>query len=176
MSSVKLIALPKYNNSIYVEYVITEARIHSYFSQLQQMKKTLKLDASTPLVIHQNYKGHLSKGNELRLEIHHRKIDVCVSGKNKQQLIEILLENDKDAAIGQPDEDALEMSYAAEKNAEDEHFMDSEDDETPNLDDPEVMGNFVNDFQALSWPERIENKNKNKQKNMGAPLGGTTML
>ncbi len=50
----------------------------------------------------------------MRLEIHHRKIDVCVSGKNKQQLIEILLENDKDAAIGQPDEDALEMSYAAE--------------------------------------------------------------
>jgi hypothetical protein len=50
-SRVRLIALPEYNNSIYVEYVITEARIHSYFAQLQQMKKTLKLDASTPLVI-----------------------------------------------------------------------------------------------------------------------------
>jgi hypothetical protein len=49
-SRVKLIALPEYNNSIYVEYFITEARIHSYFAQLQQMKKILKLDASTPLV------------------------------------------------------------------------------------------------------------------------------
>jgi hypothetical protein len=112
------------------------------------MKKILKLDASTPLVIHQNYKGRLSKGNELRLEIHHRKINVCVSGKNKQQLIEILLENDKDVAIGQPDEDVLEMNYAAEKNTDNEDYIDSEDDESPNLDDPEVMGNFMNDFQV----------------------------
>jgi hypothetical protein len=145
---VKLIALPEYTNSIYVEYVITEARIHSYFAQLQQMKKVLKLAASTPLVIHHNYKGHLSKGNELRMEIHRRKINVCVRGMIKQQLIEILLENDKDVTLGQPDEEALEMNYAAEKHAEDEHYVDSEDDESPNLDDPEVLGNFMNDFHA----------------------------
>ncbi len=84
----------------------------------------------------------------MRLEIHHQKINVCVRGKNKQQLIEILLENDKDVAIGQPDEDAPEMNYATEKHAEDEHYVGSEDDESPNRDDPEVLGNFMNDFQA----------------------------
>ena len=72
---------------------------------------------------------------------------MCVRGKNKQQLIEILLENDKDVTLGQPDE-ALEMNYAAEKHAEDEHYVGSEDDESPNLDDPEVLGNFMNDFHA----------------------------
>ena len=143
-----MIALPEYNNSIYVEYVITEARIHSYFAQLQQMKKTLKLDASTPLVIHQNYKGHLSKGNELRMEIHRRKINICVSGKNKQQLIAILLENDKDVIVGQRDEEAIEREYLTEMSPEDENDVDSEDDESPNLDDPEVLGSFMNDFQA----------------------------
>jgi hypothetical protein len=147
-SRVRLIALPEYNNSIYVEYVITEARIHSYFAQLQQMKKTLKLDASTPLVIHQNYKGRLSRPNELRLEIHRRKINICVSGKNKQQLITILLENDKDVIVGQSNEEAIEREYAAEKSAEDAYDVDSEDDESPNLDDPEVVGNFMDDFQA----------------------------
>jgi hypothetical protein len=147
-SRVRLIAIPEYSNSIYVEYIITEARIHSYFAQLQTMKKTLKLDATTQLVIHQNYKGRLSKGNDLRLEIHRRKINVCVNGKNKQQLIKILLENDRDAAIGQPDEDAIEREYAAEKNAQEEDLVDSDDDESPNLDDPAVLGNFMNDFQA----------------------------
>ncbi len=113
------------------------------------MKKTLKLDASTPLVIHQNHKGRLNRGNELRLEIHRRKINIYVSGKNKQQLIAILLENDKDVIVWwQRDEEAIEREYAAEKCAEDENDVDSEGDESPNLDDPEVYGNLVNDFQA----------------------------
>jgi hypothetical protein len=106
------------------------------------MKKTLKLDATTPLQIHQNYKGRLIKGNELRLEINRRKINVCVNVMNKQQLIKISLENDRDVVIGQPDEDAIEREYAAEKNAEEEDLVDSEDDESPNLDDPAVLGNL----------------------------------
>ncbi len=76
---VKLIALPQYTKSIFVEYVITEARFHSYFGQLKNMKTSLHLDASSTLVIHQSYMsrlGRLSKVNELRLEIYRRKLIV----------------------------------------------------------------------------------------------------
>ncbi len=44
----------------------------------------------------------------------------------------------------------MRWNYAAEKHAEDENYVGSEDDESPNLDDPEVLvlGNFMNDFHA----------------------------
>jgi hypothetical protein len=70
------------------------------------------------------------------------------SVKNKQQLITILLENDKDVIVGQSDEEAIDREYAAEKSAEDALDVESEDDDSPNLDDPEVVGNFMDDFQA----------------------------
>ena len=45
-------------------------------------------------------------------------------------------------------EEAIDREYAAEKSAEDALDVDSEDDDSPNLDDPEVVGNFMDDFQA----------------------------
>ena len=107
------------------------------------------MDAGSPLVIHQSYMsrlGRLSKVNELRLEIYRRKLIVSVSGKSKQQLIAILLENDKDVQRGQPDEDDIERDYAAAHNVED--ALDSEDEESPNLDDPEELSMIMNEVQA----------------------------
>jgi hypothetical protein len=133
---------------VYVEFVMTEARVHSYFSQLVKMKKDQKLDATTSLVVWQSYKGRLSKINELRFEIHRRKLSVCVSGKNKQQLIQILLENDKDVEEGQPNEEEIDSEYAAAAGNGEAEDDSSDEDETPNLDDPETLANFMDDFQS----------------------------
>jgi hypothetical protein len=113
------------------------------------MKTSLHLDATTPLVIHQKYmsrQGRLSKVNELRLEIYRRKLNVSVSGQTKQQLIAILLENDKDVQRGQPDEDNIDREYAAAQNVEDD--LESEDDDSPNLDDPEDLSIIMNEVQG----------------------------
>ncbi len=132
--------------------------------------------------------GRLSKVNELRLEIYRRKLNVSVSGQTKQQLIAILLENDKDVQRGQPDEDNIDREYAAAQNVEDD--LESEDDDSPNLDDPEDLSIIMNEVQGWSRPDNKGNKENQKKKltnkekkekkkdkvKKGTPLGGTTML
>ncbi len=69
-----------------------------------------------------------------RFQIHHQSSTVC--------------QNHGHVANGKSDEEAIDREYAAEKSAEDALDVDSEDDNSPNLDDPEVVGNFMDDFQA----------------------------
>jgi hypothetical protein len=47
---------------------------------------------------------------------------------------------------GQPDEDDIERDYAAAHNVEDD--LDSKDEESPNLDDPEELSIIMNEVQA----------------------------
>jgi hypothetical protein len=160
---VKLRTMPVHVNNIFVAYVMNEARVHSQFSQFMKKRKDLKLDANASIVIAPerrlpmgNYKKYkiLSKMNELRFEIHRRKLNVCVKGKLKHELIQILLTNNKDLQEEHPEEDDIEMAYAAEQNAvvdelEPDLEADNEtkEDKSPNLDDPETMANLMEDLQ-----------------------------
>jgi hypothetical protein len=95
---------------------------------------------------------------------------------------------------GQPDEDDIERDYAAAHNLEDD--LDSVDEESPNLDDPEELSIIMNEVQPWKKIEpkktkknsikknkqtkkqtKKEKKGKKKDKvKKGDPLGGTTML
>jgi hypothetical protein len=155
---VKLRAMTVHVNNIFVAYVMNEARVHSQFSQFMKKRKDLKLDANASIVLAperqmpmgtlKRYKD-FSKMNELRFEIHRRNLNICVKGKLKHELIQILLTNDKDLEEEHPEEDDIELAYAAQQNAvlldeldpdleADNESKEDENDST-NLDDPEIM-------------------------------------
>ncbi len=113
-----------------------------------------------------NYKRYkdIFKVNELRFEIHRRKLNVCVKGKLKHELIQILLTNDKDLQEGHREEDDIEMAYAAAQNDEDELDPDLETDnnskedenDSTNLDDPEIMAILMEDLRVCFRPGHTE--------------------
>ncbi len=162
---VKLRAMRVHAHNVFVAYVMTEATVHSQFSQFMKRRKDLKLDENAilelaperrlPMVNYKRYK-ELSKVNELRFEIHRRKLNVCVRGKLKHELILILLTNDKELQEGHREEDDIEMAYAAEQIGVDElnpHLETDDDskqdeDESTNLDDPEIMARLMDDLQV----------------------------
>jgi hypothetical protein len=144
---------------------MTEATVHSQFSQFMKRRKDLKLDENAifelaperrlPMDNFKRYK-ELSKVNELRFEIHRRKLNVCVKGKLKHELILILLTHDRELQEGHREEDDIEMAYAAEHIGVDElnpHLETDNDskedeDESTNLDDPEIMASLMDDLQV----------------------------
>jgi hypothetical protein len=73
---VKLRAMRVHENNVFVVYVMTEARVHSQFSQFMKRRKDLQLDSNASIEVAPerrlpmgNYKRfkHLSKVNEMRL-------------------------------------------------------------------------------------------------------------
>ena len=101
------------------------------------------------------YKG-LSDPHDLRFEIHRRKLNVSVEGKNQQALIQILINNDQDELEGYPEEDDIDIAYDADQNVEflldppdlETDIEGREDDEVPNLDDPDSLNGFLEELQA----------------------------
>jgi hypothetical protein len=162
---VKLRAMREHENNLFVAYVMTEARVHSQFSQFMKRRKDLKLDANASIDIAperrlpvgncKRYKD-LFKMNELRFEIQRRKLNVCVQGKQKHELVQILLTNDKDLHEGHQEEDDIDMAYTAAQNDEDvvdpeletDNDSKEEEDNSTNLDDPEVMAILMEDLQV----------------------------
>jgi hypothetical protein len=143
-----------YRNSVYVDYVLTEARIKSYYSQLLKMKKDQGLNATAPVVVWQHYKS-LSTLHALRFEIHRRKLQEDVNGKTKKQLIEILRNDDKHVEEGHPEDDDIMMAYATQLNAPGNLDADqaSEDDSSNrdalgNLDDADNLVNLMNECEV----------------------------
>ena len=104
--------------------------------------------------------------NELRFEIHRRNLNICVKGKLKHELIQILLTNDKDLEEEHPEEDDIELAYAAQQNAvlldeldpdleADNESKEDENDST-NLDDPEIMAILMEDLRVCFAPGHPE--------------------
>ena len=88
-----------------------------------------------------DYKG-LSDLHDLRFEIHRRATNINVDGKNVKELIQILINDDKETSEGRTDEDDMDTAYDADQN---EEFLihqpdlelesnGREEDEAPNLD------------------------------------------
>jgi hypothetical protein len=151
---VKLKSKCAYANSVYVDYVLTEARIQSYYSQLLKMKKDQGLNATAPVVVWQHYKS-LSTLHALRFEIHRRKLQEDVNGKTKKQLIEILRNDDQHVEEGHPEEDDIMMAYATQLHAPGNLDADqaSEDDSSNrdalgNLDDADNLFNLMNECEV----------------------------
>jgi hypothetical protein len=94
--------------------------------------------------------------NELRFEIQRRKLNFCVQGKRKHELVQILLTNDKDLQEGHQEEDDIDMAYTAAQNDEDvvdpeletDNDSKEEEDNSTNLDDPKVMAILMEDLQV----------------------------
>jgi hypothetical protein len=161
----KLKNMELYTNNHFVQHIMNEARVHSQFSQLMKKRKDLKMNANARIEFGREpcvqmgtcttYKG-LSDPHDLRFEIHRRKLNVSVEGKNQQALIQILINNDQDELEGYPEEDDIDIAYDADQNVEflldppdlETDIEGREDDEVPNLDDPDSLNGFLEELQA----------------------------
>ena len=103
-----------------------------------------------------NYKG-LSDPHDLRFEIHRRATNINVDGKNVKELIQILINDDKETSEGRrTDEDDMDTAYDADQNEEflihqpdlEPESNGREEDEAPNLDDPNALKDFLEEFPA----------------------------
>jgi hypothetical protein len=99
-----------------------------------------------------DYKG-LSDPHDLRFEIHRRAMNINVDSKNVKKLIQIIVNDDKDTSEGRTDEDDMDTAYDADHN---EEFLIHQPDlepesngrEAPNLDDPDALKDFFEEFPA----------------------------